>query len=203
MVTGSASVVGGLQGAARSRGARARSPFPGGRPPAWTWGGAPQRSPPCAPGGAGPGSPRTPAHPRMGAPLATPPHLRNAGRAFPATPAPLWATVLGTLGAAAAHASSGGHTRGGAHCWGWREWGDSIPGAVCTGMRTPEGQWDLDPWARLSSEGKTELGEWTQGRCRGWRVLSVPGGVALTPVPQPACPGPTTLSMKGSGTSTQ
>lgn len=81
--------------------------------------------PSCTPGGADPSSPDpmltsspTPskaqvvlgakdpkprAHWGLGAPFATLPHLRNAERAFPATPGLVWATVLGTLAAAAAH----------------------------------------------------------------------------------------------------
>lgn len=88
----------------------------------------------CTPGGADPSSPDpmltacpTPskaqevlgtedskprAHRGLGAPFATPPHLRNAEKDFPTTPSPVWATVLGMLAAAAAHPSwgRGAHT---------------------------------------------------------------------------------------------
>ena len=141
--------------------------------------------PSCTPGGADPSSPDlmlmaspTPskaqvvldaedpkprAHRGLGAPFATPPHLRNAERAFPATPGPVWATVLGTLAAAVAHPRWGrGHAHPGrAHCWGRQEWDASTPGGRVHKNENPSRAAGLGPGTALllvgvKPEGSTE-----------------------------------------------
>lgn len=91
--------------------------------------------------------------PGAGGSLCYPSPPEECRKGFPATPGPVWATVLGTLAAAAAHPSweSGARTPRQGPLRGRQEWDASPPGGRVHRNENPSRAAGLDPGAQLSS----------------------------------------------------
>ena len=178
-------------------------PLPRGAPTRLDLGRGSSTVPSLRPWGSRPGQPQNSCPPRDGGFPRYPSPLEKCRKGFPSNPCPIVGRSPGDTGSCSSPRQLGEATPGGVPTAGVGKSGAMASRGQCAqaqGPRKGSRTWTLGHG--FPQRGR-QLGEWTEGRCRGRRALSVPGGVALTPAPQPACPGPTTPSMKGSGTSTQ